>query len=195
MRLIPLSIVLLVLPASALAATVKVRVEGQTQTLFAPTEATVTAASAQDALEQASLAGELYYHVTVTGFGPYVDQVGRYGGTASSGWVFKVNDVSPPVGADKVVLKDGDRVLWYYATFGPQGGPPTLRLKASKKGCYLAQAFDDNGKAATVSNLAFHIGPKRTIKGNQNVDVCPGPHPGVLVRATAAGAVRSNAVK
>jgi hypothetical protein len=194
-RLILLSLVLFVLPASALAATVKVRVEGQTQTLFAPTGATVTAASAQDALEQASLAGEFYYHVTVTGFGPYIDQVGRYGGTASSGWVFKVNDVSPPVGADKVVLKDGDRVLWYYATFGPQGGPPTLSVKASKKGCYLAQAFDDNGKAATVTGLVFHIGSKRTIKGTLNVDVCPGPHPGVLVRATAAGAVRSNAVK
>jgi hypothetical protein len=195
-RLILLSFVLFVLPASAFAATVKVRVEGQTQTLFAPTEATVTAASAQDALEQASLAGEFYYHVTVTGFGPYVDQVGRYGGTASSGWVFKVNDVSPPVGADKVVLKDGDRVLWYYATFGAQGGPPTLSLKtSSKKGCYVAQAFDDNGKAATVSGLVFHIGSKRTIKGNANVDVCPGPHPGLLVRATATGAVRSNAVK
>ena len=195
-RLILLSFVFFVLPASALAATVKVRVEGQTQTLFAPTEATVTAASAQDALEQASLAGEFYYHVTVTGFGPYVDQVGRYGGSASSGWVFKVNDVSPPVGADKVVLKDGDRVLWYYATFGPQGGPPTLSVKtSSKKGCYVAQAFDDNGKAATVTGLVFHIGSKRTIKGNQNVDVCPGPHPGVLVRATATGAVRSNAVK
>jgi hypothetical protein len=194
-RLILLSFVLFVLPASAFAATVKVRVEGQTQTLFAPTEATVTAASAQDALEQASLAGEFYYHVTVTGFGPYVDQVGRYGGTSSSGWVFKVNDLSPPVGPDKVVLKDGDRVLWYYAMFGPTGGPPTLSVKASKKGCYVAQAFDDNGKAATVSGLVFHIGSKRTIKGNANVDVCPGPHPGVLVRATATGAVRSNAVK
>ena len=79
--------------------------------------------------------------MTVTGFGPYVDQVGRYGGTASSGWVFKVNDVSPPVGADKVVLKDGDRVLWYYATFGPTGGPPTLSVKASKKGCYVAHGL------------------------------------------------------
>ena len=194
-RLILLSIVLFVLPASALAATVKVRVEGQTQTLFAPQEATVTAATAQDALEQASVAGELYYHVTVTGFGPYVDQIGRYGGTASSGWVFKVNDVSPPVGADKVVLKDGDRVLWYYATFGPTGGPPTLFVKATTKGCYLAQAFDDNGKSAAVTGLVFHIGSKRTVSGKQNVDVCPGPHPGVLVRATAADAVRSNAVK
>ncbi len=194
-RLILLSFVLLVLPASALAATVKVRVEGKTQTLFAPAELTVTAENAEDALEQASFIGEFYYHVTVTGFGPYVDQVGRYGATADSGWVFKVNDVSPPVGADKVALKDGDRVLWYYATFGPTGGPPTLFVKASKKGCYVAQAFDDAGKAATVSGLVVHVGSKRTIKAKQNVDVCPGPHPGVLVRATATGAVRSNAVK
>ena len=63
------------------AATVKVRVEGKTQTLFAPQEVTVTAANALDALEQASLLGEFYYHVTTTSFGPYVDQVGRYGGT------------------------------------------------------------------------------------------------------------------
>jgi len=194
-RLILLSFVLLVLPASALAATVKVRVEGKTRTLFAPTELTVTAANAEDALEQASFVGEFYYHVTSTAFGAYVDQVGRYGATADSGWVFKVNDVSPPVGADKVTLKDGDRVLWYYATFGPTGGPPTLFVKPSKKGCYVAQAFDDAGKATTVSGLVIHVGSKRAIKAAQNVDVCPGPHPGVLLRATATGAVRSNAVK
>ena len=88
--------------------------------------------------------------------------------------MFKVNDVSPPVGADKVVLKDGDRVLWYYATFGPQGGPPTLSVKtSSKKGCYVAQAFDDNGKAATVTGLVFHIGSKRTIKGNRTSTSVP----------------------
>src|SRR5436309_8110553 len=115
LRLVLVLIVVLVLPATALAATVKVRVEGKSQTLFGPTEVTVTASNALDALEEASILGELYYHVTTTSFGPYVDQVGRYGGSSSSGWVFKVNDASPPVGADKVTLKDGDRVLWYYA--------------------------------------------------------------------------------
>ncbi len=196
LRLVLVLVLLFVLPATALAATVHVRVEGKTRTIFAPTELTVTATNALDALEQASLAGEFYYHVTQTGFGPYVDQVARYGGSASSGWVFKVDDVSPPVGADQVTLKDGDRVLWYYAEFGPTGGPPTLAVKAgTKSGCYLAQAFDDNGKAAAVDGLVFHIGSKRTIKAKPNADVCPGPHPGVLVRATATGAVRSNAVK
>jgi hypothetical protein len=186
---------LFVLPAVATAATVKVRVEGKTRTLFGPTEVTVTATNALDALEQASLAGEFYYHVTTTSFGPYVDQVGRYGGAASSGWVFKVDDKSPPVGADQVQLADGDRVLWYYADFGPTGGPPTLSIKPSKQGCYTVHAFDDNGGTATVTGLQVHIGSKRTVNAATDTSVCPGPHPGLLVRATATGAVRSNAVK
>src|SRR5215218_8596673 len=141
----------------------------------------------------AALAGEFYYHVTTTGFGPYVDQVARYGGAASSGWVFKVNNGSPPVGADAVVLKDGDRVLWYYADFGPNGGPPTLFVKKAARGCYAVTAFDDNGKTTATPGVALRVGSKRTVavKGGQ---ACPGPHPGLLVRAVAPGAVRSNAL-
>ncbi|HUK98885.1 MAG TPA: DUF4430 domain-containing protein [Gaiellaceae bacterium] len=194
-RVVLLVVLALALPATALAATVKVRVEGKTRTIFAPAPVTVTATSALDALEQASILGEFYYHVTVTGFGPYVDQIGRYPGSGSSGWVFKVDNASPPVGADKVVLKDGDDVLWYYATFGPNGGPPTLQLNAATGGCYVAQAFDDNGKPASVTNLVLHIGSKRTMTAQANTKVCPGAHKGLLVRATADGAVRSNALK
>ena len=195
LRLVLVLVMLLVLPATAFAATVKVRVEGKTQTLFGPTEITVNASNAQDALEQASILGELYYHVTVSSFGAYVDQVGRYGGSDSSGWVFKVNDSSPPVGADKVALKDGDRVLWYYAAFGPAGGPPTLSVKAAGKGCYTAAAFDDNGKAAAVTGLTWHLGSKKSTAGTTGASYCPGTHTRLLVRATATGAVRSNAVK
>src|SRR3954453_21292535 len=146
-RLILLIVLCLALPATALAATVKVRVEGKTKTLFAPTEITVTASTPMEAIEQASFIGELYYHVTHSSFGDYVDQVGRYGGSAEGGWGFKVNDVSPPGRADKVTLKDGDRVLWYYAKFGPPGRPPQLYVKGSAA-CYAAPAFDDNGKPA-----------------------------------------------
>ena len=190
-----LVILSLALPAAAFAATVHVRVEGMTRTIFAPTEVTVTASNALDALEQASVIGEFYYHVTQSSFGPYVDQVGRYGGTADTGWVFKVDNVSPPVGADKVTLKDGDTVLWYYATFGSTGGPPTLSLKTAAGGCYVVGAFDDNGKLASVSGVVVHVGSKRSIPVNLDAKVCPGPHPGVLVRATATGAVRSNALR
>jgi Domain of unknown function (DUF4430) len=193
-RLVLLIVLSLALPATALAATVHVRVEGKTRTLFAPTEITVTASTPLEALEQASILGEFYYHVTQSSFGPYVDQVGRYGGSGSTGWVFKVDDVSPPVGADKVGLKDGDRVLWYFADFSSTGGPPTLAVKSSG-GCYTASALDDNGKPVSVGGLTWHVGSKRTAGGAVATRFCPGPHRGLLVRATAAGAVRSNAVK
>jgi len=185
----------LALPACALAATVHVRVEGRTRTIFAPTTVTVTAATPLEALEQASIEGEFYYHVTTTAFGPYVDQIGRYPGSGSSGWVFKVDNASPPVGADKLQLKDGDTVLWYYATFGPAGGPPTLQVAATKGGCYSVVAYDDNGKPTAVTGLVWHVGSKHAIAGATGKQFCPGPHRGLLVRATAPAAVRSNAVK
>jgi len=193
-RLVALLVLSLVLPASALAAAVHVRVEGKTQTIYGPTEPTLAGTNALDALESASLAGEFYVHVTQTSFGPYADQVGRYGGSGSAGWVFKVNDASPPVGADAVQLKDGDRVLWYYAEFGATGGPPTLTLRAAKGGCYSATAYDDGGKGVALAGLSLRVGSKRTVAVT-NGKACPGPHPGLLVRATAPTAVRSNALR
>jgi Domain of unknown function (DUF4430) len=182
---------LLLVPA-ALAMRVHVRVEGKTQTIFGANEPSLSVTmNALDALEAASLAGEFYYHVTVGGFGKYVDQIGRYPAGGSSGWVFKVNGVSPPVGADAVVLKPGDRVLWYWATFGPNGGPPTLELRRTKRGCYRVVAQDDAGKTSAARGAVLHVDGRaaRARTGS----ACVGRHRG-LVRATMKGAVRSNAL-
>ena len=112
---------------------VRVRVEGKTSTVFGAAQPRARAATALEALEVASTAGEFYYHVQETSFGPFVDQIGRYPAEGSSGWVFKVNGASPPVGADKVELKNGDVVLWYWATFSDAGGPPTLDLGRERR--------------------------------------------------------------
>ena len=177
------------------AALVHIRVEGKTLTIFGGNDPEIVATTPLDALQTAARVGEFYVHVTASSFGNYVDQIGFYPGAGDAGWAYKVDGISPPVGADQVQLKDGDHVLWYYATFGPTGGPPTLEVKATTKGCYTASAFDDNGKAASVSGLVWHVGSKKTVTGATSTPLCPGPHPGVLVRATATGAVRSNAVK
>ncbi len=182
---------LLVVPA-ALAFRVHVRVEGKTQTIFGAAEPTLSVkANALDALESASLAGEFYYHVTVGGFGLYVDQIGRYPAGGSSGWVFKVNGLSPPVGADAVVLKPGDRVLWYWATFGPNGGPPTLVLRRASRGCYRVLAQDDAGKTRAARGAVLRV-DGRSVRARAG-SACVGAHRG-LVRATLKGAVRSNAL-
>ena len=182
-----------VLVPSALGARVSVRVEGKTTTIFGASEPRFDAgANALQALDAASARAEFYYNVTQTSFGPYISQIGRYPADASSGWVFMVNGASPPVGADKVTLNDGDRVLWYWATFGPTGGPKTLLLQPRPKGCYRVLAEDDAGKAsAAVGAVLVFDGRRVRTRGGS---ACPGAHKG-LVRATLAGAVRSNAVR
>ena len=134
-RLLVLLVLSLVLPATALAATVHVRIEGKTQTLFAPHGGH---RHAQETRSTRSSRRRSPVSSTTTSR-VELRQLRRPGRSLrrhrlDSGWVFKVNNVSPPVGADQVQLKDGDHVLWYYATFGPTGGPPTLEVKACGQG-------------------------------------------------------------
>src|SRR5947208_2838058 len=90
------------LAPAALAARVHVRVEGKTTTIFgAPEPFVAPAATPLEALEDASVLGEFFYHVKVFSFGPFVDQIGRYPSSETGGWLFKVNGVLPQVGADK----------------------------------------------------------------------------------------------
>jgi Domain of unknown function (DUF4430) len=182
----------LLVPA-ALAARVSVRVEGRTQTIFGALETRFEAgANAMTALDAASLRGEFYYHVAQSSFGNYVDHIGRYPAGGSSGWVFKVNGASPPVGAEAVQLNDGDRVLWYYATFGPTGGPPTLHLTRVGRNCYRVVSENDQGIDRPAAGALLHVDGRRvrTRAGR----ACVGRHRGT-VRATLAGAVRSNALR
>jgi len=188
------AVLLMVLASPALAERVKVRVEGKTTTIFGANEPTLTTSpNALAALDAASLAGEFYYHVRSTSFGPFVDQIGRYPGEGFSGWSYKINGVSPPVGADQATLKDGDTVLWYWSTFTEQGGSPTLLLrKRSGRNCYTVLSQNDQGVSSPATGA-------RLIVDGRNVKTkaghgCVGKHRGV-VRATLPNAVRSNALK
>ena len=192
-RIVVLSVLLLVaVTPTALAATVKIRVEGKTTTIFGATQPTVTADNALQALDAASFAGEFYYGKTTSSFGEYVSQIGKYAADQSTGWVFKVNGVSSQVGADKAVLKDGDVVLWYHATFAPTGGPRTLELKRLPANCYVVESLNDAGVRVRAAGATLTADGKRfkTKAGR----ACIGKHVG-LVRATVPGAVRSNAQK
>jgi len=191
----------LVLVPCALAVKVHVRVEGKTRTIFGATSPLVDVTSPQanalpenalDALDTASSLGEFFYHVTQTSFGPYVDQIGRFPAAGQTGWVFKVNGASPPVGADQVKLQAGDTVLWYWAQFGVAGGPKTLTLSRSGR-CYAVVAQDDNGKGTPAVGAVLHVGSARSV-ATRNGRACLGPHRGLVVRAELAGAVRSNAL-
>ncbi len=185
--------VALTLTSVALAASVKVRVEGRTQTIFGATQPTVQAGNALQALDSASVAGEFYYGLTTSSFGTYVSQIGRYPAGGSAGWVFKVNGESPPVGADQVQLADGDVVLWYWAEFGSTGGPATLELQRLPGNCYSVAKRTDTGARSPGANATLSVDGRR-VRANARGRGCVGRHTG-LVRATLVGAVRSNAVR
>ena len=177
----------------ALAARVSVRVEGKTQSIFGALETRFEAGpNAMQALDVASLRGEFYYHVTQSSFGPYVDQIGRHPAGGTSGWTYKVNGASPPVGADKYELKEGDRVLWYWTTFGSTGGPPTLYLTRTSRNCYRVVSENDQSVDSPAAGAVLNVDGRRvrTRAGRG----CVGRHTGT-VRATLAGAIRSNALR
>ena len=209
------------LAAPALAVRVHVRVEGARTTIFGAFEprvvpftgtltaeegatVTLTEPTPLGALEQASIRGEFYYRIRSTGFGPYVDRIGRNAASGASGWVYKVNGVSPPVGAHQYVLKEGDRVLWYYATFGPAGGPKTLELLridavvscapevqcAPPITCFQAYAVDDNGERTAVDRVVFRV-DGRAVRSRSGT-FCPRGH-WHRIRVTKRGFVRSEA--
>jgi hypothetical protein len=178
---------------TALAARVHVRVEGKTTTIYgAPEPFVAPAANALEALEDASVLGEFFYHVKQFSFGPFVDQIGRYASTDTGGWLFKVNGASPQVGADKVALKDGDRVLWYWGDFSATGpGEKTLLLVRRSRNCYRVFAEDDAGARTAPTGASLRVdGRTRAAPGGS---ACVGKHRG-LVRAFAPATVRSNAL-
>ena len=194
-RLIILAAVALLtaaLAAPALGARVKVRIEGKTTTIFGTTQPTLNVADANalGALEVASIVGEFYYHVNP---GPFVDQIGRYPGAGFSGWSYKINGVSPPVAADQAPVKDGDTVLWYWATFSEQGGTPTLLLQRRGRTTATRSSRQNDAGVATPAAGAVLVVDGRRVKTRSGRG-CVGKHRG-LVRATRRDAVRSNALR
>jgi uncharacterized protein DUF4430 len=181
-----------VLAPTAPAARVHVRVEGKSTTIFGASEpALESGATALDALETASLVGEFYYHVTQFSFGPFVDQIGRFGSTATDGWVYKVNGVSPDVGAAQYTLKEGDRLLWYWTRFSGPAATPTLRLERQRGGCYRVTTEDAKGARTAAAGAVLVVDGRRVrTKAGR---ACIAPHRS-LVRAVRIGAVRSNAL-
>ena len=89
--------------------------------------------------------GEFHYAVATASFGVYVSQI-KYLAAGTSGWVFKVNGVSPPVGADKVAEGRRHRPLVLRDL-----GAAEARRRSSCSGC-----------RATATSSSRSTTPKRT---------------------------------
>ena len=130
-----------------------------------------------------------------TSFGPYVDQIGRYPAAGSSGWVFKVNGVSPPVGADAVAAEGRRHGALVLGDLRRRGrAADARRCERTTKRELLLACCPGRQRHATAARrrAASRRRPQRADPRGQCA--ASGQHTG-LVRATLAGAVRSNALQ
>ena len=95
------------------------------------------------------------------GFGLIVCRIDAYKGFGNRAWLYKVNHVSPPVGADQRRVGRGDEVLWYFANFStgrntgdelalrgvPVAATPGERFEVQ------ALAYDGNGDARPAADV------------------------------------------
>ena len=191
----------------AVGLTVHVRVEGARTSIYGAHEPrlsvftgalaaddgsvhTLTQPTALGALEAASRKGEFYYRLQNASFGLYVDRIGRREAAGSAGWVYKVNGVSPPVGADNYVVREGDHVVWYWADFAG-GSPATLDVVRRGRECFRAFAVDDQGDRTAAQGVTFRIDGFPAFRPNGIV--CPRAHWHRL-RATKPNLIRSELV-
>ena len=131
------------------------RIEGSAEQVCSGKTAGPTALDiVKNAAQQCGFA----YHITETGFGPYLDQIGSDQATGLTGWIYLVNNASGAVGAGDYVLKEGDGVLWYFGDFNWK----PLQLSLS-----TADAAKNSPVTVTVESFAegvFSPAPGATIK-------------------------------
>ena len=185
------AIVAALVVTSSAAASVRVRVEGPTSTLFGAVEPPLGKSGASLTALDALALTRVPFHVQSIGEGLYVDRIAQFPSAGTAGWALKVNGVMQTV-PDRVKLRRGDRVLWYWAQFGiVAGGPPTLALRR-EAACYRVLSQDDFGATTVASGAVLHVDGRRF--ATRNGRACLPAHKG-LVRATLPRAIRSNALR
>lgn len=103
------------------------RIEGQSNTIC---DAEVAGATALDIVENGAEVCDYSYHIQQTDLGPYLDRINNEQAEGESGWLYRVNWISPMVGAADYQLEEGDYVLWAYGNWAIQ--PLRIQLSASQ---------------------------------------------------------------
>ena len=206
--------VALSIAAPAFASSVKsvtIRVEGSSATLFTGVRAVRSttiadstgrkheiAANPLAALDLAARIGAFPYVVKESAWGLGVDSVnGELPVPADPypGWMYRVNGVSLPVGANVATLAVGDEVLWYYGTWdaSPTVAQPSAKLvKVGRSLRVTAKQLDMQGVGSALSGATVHVGSRVATSGpNGDVTLPMNAVGDYGVRVEKAGCIRS----
>jgi hypothetical protein len=125
----------------------------------------------------------------------FVDRVAQDRNRGQDGWVYKVNDYAPAVGAADTVgrrLRKGDRVLWLYCVMdaGSRSCQPSLRIVPGATLRVGVRAYDNERHAKPAAGARVTLGPASAIADANGVASLVSPPAGrYSLTATAPGAV------
>ncbi|MFA6254980.1 MAG: DUF4430 domain-containing protein [Patescibacteria group bacterium] len=95
--------------------TYHLRLEGSTSTIC---DTQVAGTNALDLVKNAAAICGYTYTITQESYGPYLRAINDEQAQGTSGWLYFVDNISPPIGADSYTLAAGDEVLFYYGEWG-----------------------------------------------------------------------------
>lgn len=91
------------------------RIEGASTTYC---DADVEAVNALEIVEHGAAICGYTYVIEQTSFGPYLTAINNEAAEGTNGWLYRVNWLSPALGANNYPLEDNDEVLWYFGEWG-----------------------------------------------------------------------------
>lgn len=163
------------------------RIEGSTRTIC---EGQVAGPTALDIVKNAQGLCGYTYQIQDTSYGPYLKRINEDEAQGLTGWMYLVNFISPPVGANDYELQNNDQVLWYY---GDYGWPPSkLTIDSSQKPALaLVEYYLDNSWQA-LSQATVHLGSQTFASNDQGRATLTGLDGYYQVYATKSSYIRSN---
>ncbi len=87
------------------------RIEGSNSTIC---EGYFVAANALEIVQKAADICDFTYEIEQTSFGPYLKKINNDEAQGMLGWLYRVDWLSPPMGAIDFNLTSGQKVLWYF---------------------------------------------------------------------------------
>lgn len=148
--------------SASLGQKVNFRIEGKNDTVC---EGKVEAITALDVIKNAKSICNYTYTVQETSFGPYLKKLNNDEAAGVIGWLYRVNNTTPDVGAADYLVKTDDFVVWYFGDFAWNNSRVTISDTEINTGSsvYVTVESQDNGTWKPLEGAKVYYGASEGI--------------------------------
>lgn len=155
-----------------------------------------TAANALQLVAAAAAECGFTYEIEQTSFGPYLKRINGDEAAGTDGWLYRVNWLSPAVGANDYVLQPGDEILWYFGDWQLIPLELTLNTDTIESGGSVTATvryIDGSDNWQSAAGATVRVGTESfTTDSNGRAELTFSQDGVFTVRAGKDGHVRSN---